>query len=146
MICNTVKKLQRDISLVLEKKDISAAEFSSRGTYVELVKRCTRRGFIKKTDKQGCERGRVTRNRKRQRERSVPTRRGLRQRRPCPSISRQDTQCQKTYSTRSSLNQHKAVHTGKQQWRRRHTRKHQCDQCPKVFGRLFSLRSGRVMC
>ena len=138
--------LQSDISLVLEKKDISAAELTSRGTYVELEKRRPRRVSFKETDKQGCERGRVTRNRKRQRERSVPTRRGLRQRKPCPSIGRQDTKCQKRYSTRSSLNQQKAVHTGKQQWRRQHTRKHLCDQCPKVFCRLFSLRSGRVMC
>ena len=69
LICNTVKMLQNDIGLVLEKKDITAAdlELTSRGTYVELVKCCKRRVSFKMTDKQGCERGRVTRNKKRQR-------------------------------------------------------------------------------
>ena len=59
LICNTVKKLQSNISLVLEKKDISAAELTSRGTYVKLEKRRMRRVSFKETDKQGCERRRV---------------------------------------------------------------------------------------
>ena len=141
MICNTGKKLQRNINLVLKKKNINAAEFDSRGTYVELARHRTLRGFIEITDKPVCERGRVKMDRKRQRERSVPRcgEKSLRLSISCLSISSQDTQCQKRYLTRSSLKQYKAV-SDKQQQICQPKRRYQCNKCPKLFSRPFCLK------
>ena len=56
-----------------------------------------------------------------------------------PSISSQDTQCQKRYLTRSSLKQYKAV-SDKQQQICQPKRRYQCNKCPKLFSRPFCLK------